>query len=114
MKASTLAAAVLGRSRLTLSAMAQQNPAATQPKISPEQSQAIIQKVVKHCLDVVHQFPAHNQMDVTTNENFFKKFDAFYNPATGKVENNATTVVGDQAPLYQFDKCMASQGLPLD
>jgi len=77
--------------------------------ISPEQSQAIIEKVVKHCVDVVHQFPAHNQMDIGTNENFFKHFDAFYNRATGRVENNGY-LNGDIPPQYQFNKCMASKG----
>ncbi len=52
-------------------------------------------------------------MDVTTNEGFFKKFDAFYNLATGTVQNNATEVAGDTEPLYEFNKCMASEGLPL-
>ena len=115
MKPSTLASTVLGLSCLVLFAMAQQKPAATQGTtntISPEQSQAIIEKVVKHCVDVVHQFPAHNQMDIGTNENFFKHFDAFYNRATGRVENNGY-LNGDIPPQYQFNKCMASQGLPL-
>jgi len=115
MKPSTLASTVLGLSCLVLFAMAQQKPAATQGTtntISPEQSQAIIEKVVKHCVDVVDQFPAHNQMDIGTNENFFKHFDAFYNRATGRVENNGY-LNGDIPPQYQFNKCMASQGLPL-
>ena len=108
-----ITAAVLGFSCLTLSAMAQQNPTATQATPpSPEQSQAIIEKAVKHCVDVVHQFPAHNQMDVGTDEKFFKHFDAFYNPASGRVENNGY-LNGDIPPQYQFNKCMASQGFPL-
>jgi hypothetical protein len=107
MRAFTLAAAVLGFSCLTLSVMAQQNPA-----ISPEQLQAMIEKAVKHCVDVVHQFPAHNQLTLGTNEDFFRHFDAFYNPATRRVENNGY-LNGDIAPQYQFNKCMASQGFPL-
>jgi hypothetical protein len=115
MKPSRVAATVLALSCLAVSAMAQQNPTATQGTtntISPEQSQAIIAKVVKHCIDVVHQFPAHNQLDVGTNESFFKNFDAFYNPATGRVENNGY-LNGDIPPQYQFNKCMATQGIPL-
>jgi hypothetical protein len=111
MKTSTLAATVLGLSCLALSAMAQQNPPATQgttQTISPDQqSQAIIEKAVKHCVDVVHQFPA-DQMEAQ----FFKRFDAFYNPASGRVENNGY-LNGDLPPVYQFNKCMASQGVPL-
>jgi hypothetical protein len=110
MKASTLAAAVLGFSSLTLPAIAQQNPTATQgatQTISPEQSQAIIEKVVKHCVDVVHQFPA-----VQMEAQFFKRFDAFYNSSIGRVQNNGY-LNGDVPPLYEFNKCMASQGFPL-
>jgi hypothetical protein len=51
-------------------------------------------------------------MDITTNENFFKHFDAFYNPVTGRVENNGY-LNGDIPAQYQFNKCMASQGFPL-
>jgi hypothetical protein len=66
--------------------MAQQNPA---PAPTPEQqSQAIIERAVKHCVEFVHQFADRNQLDVATNPSFFKHFDAFYNPATGRVENN--------------------------
>jgi hypothetical protein len=60
--------------------------------------------LVQHCVDVVH-----HHSDAT---GFFAKFDAFYNPANGTVENNAR-LVGDEEPLYQFNKCMASQGQPL-
>jgi hypothetical protein len=117
MKASRLVTAVLVLSGLGLSAMAQQNPPAATTQgvpqaISPEQSQAIIEKVVKHCVDVVHQYPAHNELTIGTNPNFFKNFDAFYNPATQRVENNGY-LNGDIPAQYQFNKCMASQGFPL-
>jgi hypothetical protein len=110
MNASTLAAAVLAFSCLTLPAIAQENPTPTQgatQTVSPEQSQAAIEKVVKHCIDVVHKFPA-DQMETQ----FFKRFDAFYNSATGRVQNNGY-LNGDLPPLYEFNKCMASQGYPL-
>jgi hypothetical protein len=66
-----------------------------------------IDDVVKQCVDVVHRFPADN-----SDLGFFKKFDAFYNSAAGRVENNAF-LDGDLPALYQFNKCMASQGFPL-
>ena len=66
-----------------------------------------IDDVVKQCVDVVHRFPA-DKSDLS----FFKKFDAFYNSAAGRVENNAF-LDGDLPALYQFNKCMASQGFPL-
>ncbi len=43
---------------------------------------------------------------------FFKHFDAYYNPATGMVENNAASN-GDQQALYNFRKCMAQEGFAL-
>jgi hypothetical protein len=66
-----------------------------------------IDDVVKQCVDVVHRFPA-DKSDLS----FFKKFDAFYNSAAGRVENSAF-LDGDLPALYQFNKCMASQGFPL-
>jgi hypothetical protein len=66
-----------------------------------------IESAVTYCVDAVHRFPAD-----PTDVQFFRKFDAYYNAATGKIENNGM-LVGDQAALYQFNKCMASQGIPL-
>ena len=70
--------------------------------------EVLIGKAITHCLDVVHRFPVDNGVE----QRFFKHFDAYYNPASGQVENNAV-YNGDQAPLFQFDKCMASRGFPL-
>ena len=67
-----------------------------------------IDDVVKQCVDVVHRCPA-DKSDLS----FFKKFDAFYNSAAGRVVNNAF-LDGDLPALYQFNKCMASQGFPLN
>ena len=41
-----------------------------------------------------------------------RKFDAYYNPAKGKVQNNAL-FVSQQPSLYAFNKCMSDQGFPL-
>ena len=74
---------------------------------SQGQEPAVINKAVSECLNFVHSFPAD-----PTYEPFFKKFDAYYNPGTGLVENNAMTN-GDQAALFQFNKCMVQHGVPL-
>jgi hypothetical protein len=66
-----------------------------------------INKAVSKCLNVVHSFS--NDPD---NGVFFKKFDAYFNPVTGAVENNAD-YMEDQAALFQFNKCMAQNGPPL-
>jgi hypothetical protein len=68
---------------------------------------AAINKVVKHCVDVVHAMKVDD-----LEKQFFKKFDAYYNATTHLVENNAF-LNGDQPALYQFRKCMAQEGLPL-
>ena len=42
----------------------------------------------------------------------YKHFDAYFNAATRKVENNAFLNV-DQQSLYVFNKCMAERNYPL-
>jgi hypothetical protein len=74
---------------------------------APAQETAAIEKAVKECVDAVHHFPA-DEME----KRFFQKFDAFYNSATGRVQNNGY-LNGDVPPQYQFNKCMASKGFPL-
>jgi len=44
-------------------------------------------------------------LDYTTTT-FFKHFDAFYNPATGRGENNGY-LNGDIPAQYQFNKCIS-------
>jgi hypothetical protein len=67
---------------------------------SPEEAAAIT-KAVAYCVDVVHKSAPNGQ-----------NFDAFYNPSTGMVQNNANTV-GEQKALFVFQKCMAQQGVSL-
>jgi hypothetical protein len=71
-----------------------------------QQGKSTIENAVKHCVDVVHRFPA--QVD----KYIFENFDAFYNSATSTVQNKAFGIF-DRPALYQFDKCMASEGFPL-
>src|SRR4051812_41625018 len=65
-------------------------------------------KAITHCVNVVHN--THPQEQYMGS--YYKHFDAYYNPATGTAENNAK-LVGDQDPLFVFNKCMAQQGFPL-
>jgi hypothetical protein len=65
-------------------------------------------KAVKYCINVVHNTRPSDQY----METFYKNFDAFYNPATGSVQNNAQSV-GDHKALFVFEKCMKEQGFPL-
>ena len=43
---------------------------------------------------------------------FYLDFDAFYNPASGRVQNN-NVYHGGLPAVYAFNKCMALQGFPL-
>jgi len=82
------------------SALAQTQAAA------PDQTGAI-DKVVKQCVSAVRAAPSEKGL-----EDFYRGFDAYYNSRTAKVLNNATTV-GDQKPLFVFQKCMSEKGIPL-
>ncbi|MGO8844184.1 MAG: hypothetical protein ACLQFI_02320 [Methylocella sp.] len=67
-----------------------------------------INKAVAHCVSVVHN--THAQEDFM--QPYYNNFDAFYNPASGSVNNNAQSN-GDMKALFVFHKCMTEQGLPL-
>jgi hypothetical protein len=71
------------------------------------QNNAAIVNVVKSCVGVVHNDSSAGYLAV-----FYQNFDAFYNPATGVIENNVVNVGGQEA-LFAFNKCMAGQGFPL-
>jgi hypothetical protein len=70
-------------------------------------SPATINEAVSKCVDVVHSYKG-----LERDEYFSKKFDAYYNPLTGRIENNAQ-YAGDRDPLFRFNKCMTQQGVPL-
>jgi hypothetical protein len=64
---------------------------------------AAINKVVSECVKLVHDF---------SNDSFFKRFDAYYNPGTGLIVDNRV-YVGDRPAFFQFGKCMTQHGFPL-
>lgn len=63
--------------------------------------------VVKDCVRSVHE-AAPSDYEVT----YWRGFDAFYNPGSGRVENNAI-LVGQAPAKFAFYKCMAENGIPL-
>jgi hypothetical protein len=67
---------------------------------------AVIDKAVKTCVDFVRTLPQFNKEWPPA---WFDNFDAYYNPATGRV----VTIESYDIAKFQFDKCMASQGMPL-
>lgn len=69
---------------------------------------AMAKAAVQKCVEFVHQFsPAEPWMTP-----YFRQFDAYYDAATGTVNNNGWRN-GDIQPLYEFNKCMATKGFPL-
>ncbi|MDB5535026.1 MAG: hypothetical protein JWO28_3341 [Hyphomicrobiales bacterium] len=80
--------------------------ALAQTQAAPDQTGAI-DRVVKQCVAAVRAAPSEKGL-----EGFYRGFDAYYNSLTSKVLNNATTV-GDQKPLFVFQKCMSEKGIPL-
>lgn len=80
--------------------------ASAQTPTTPDPA-ALIGKVIKQCVAAVRASPSEKLL-----EEFYRGFDAYYNSATAKVLNNATTV-GDQKPLFVFQKCMSEKGFPL-
>ena len=67
---------------------------------------AVIDKAVKACVDFVRTLPQSNKEWPSA---WFDNFDAYYNPATGRV----VTIQSYDIAKFQFDKCMAGQGVPL-
>lgn len=84
-------------------------PPASAPDRQPvsPQGAANITTTISKCVASVH-----SAAPADFNKTYYEGFDAYYNQATGMVTNNATRV-GDEAPLYLFQKCMATAGLPL-
>lgn len=68
----------------------------------------MINKAVVHCVNLVHN--THSQEQYM--QMFYTNFDAFYNPSTGNIQNNAQSN-GDMKALFVFNKCMAEQGFAL-
>lgn len=77
------------------------------PVVGSAQDKGLIDKTVAECVAFVRSY----QGDPIYRPSF-ERFDAYYNPSTGLVENNGTTA-GDRVAIFQFNKCMAQNGMPL-
>jgi hypothetical protein len=64
-----------------------------------------ITAVVKACVEAARAHEVH--------EGAQPHFDAYYNPASGRVQSNVTMQF-QRPTLFVFDKCMAEHGLPID
>jgi hypothetical protein len=67
---------------------------------------AVIDKAVRTCVDFVRTLPESSKEWPPA---WFDNFDAYYNPATGRV----VTIQSYDIAKFQFDKCMTGQGVPL-
>nr|WP_083795010.1 hypothetical protein [Bradyrhizobium sp. ORS 278] len=80
---------------------------------SPNSDGQIISKAVKGCVAQVRNVgKCTNEQSCPRDAEFFRGFDAYYNPASGQVENNVT-VQGERKALFTFKKCMAESGVAL-
>jgi hypothetical protein len=89
------------------SALGQTNAPANPPPTTSQVDKATLAKAVKQCVDVVR---ADDSEPVF--KKFYQQFDAFYNPASGRVESNAFRPI-DQKPFFVFKKCMSEKGMPV-
>ena len=81
-----------------------QPKAKASPSYSPEQV-ASVNAVVKLCAAAVRK--------TAPDDKFYSEFDAYFNVAAGRVLNN-TVYMGSRPAVYQFNKCMADNGTPID
>lgn len=70
----------------------------------------MLKKVIAQCIEVARASAPKDTPDYSLG--FYTRFDAYYNVASGLVQNNVR-LSGEMPALYAFNKCMASQGWPL-
>lgn len=72
-----------------------------------------LKTAISLCVQQVHSAPeAKGGKDLFSDAKFWTDFDAFYNPANGRVENN-NLYNGGVPAVFFFKKCMTTQGFPL-
>ena len=81
----------------------QQQPAAMGP-----QEIANLKAAIEACVQVGRAVPPPQYSDGSMT----KGFDAYYNPITGRVQNNVR-YQGEMPALYAFNKCMVGKGISL-
>jgi len=67
-----------------------------------------VSDAVAYCVDEVHKHKGEDSYE----DKFYLNFDAYYNPATDRIIDNAMRN-GDMPPQYVFRKCMTQIGVPL-
>jgi len=100
------------KARLLLAELSAQQATATKKAAEPQpisgESLATLTAAIAGCVQVAREIPAQDEMEAR----FYKRFDAYYNPGNGLVQNNAR-YNGEMPALYAFNKCMVAKGFPL-
>jgi hypothetical protein len=78
-------------------------------QVTQKSSTELISKAVGNCVNRVHTYKAEQAYE----QNYYSNFDAYFNSATQRVEDNVI-VQGQRQPLFIFRKCMAEMGFPLE
>lgn len=73
-----------------------------------KKSITMVGDAVAYCVDEVHKHKGEDSYE----DKFYLNFDAYYNPATDRIIDNAMRN-GDMPPQYVFRKCMTQIGVPL-
>lgn len=94
------------------STRAQSDKARSEPSIlSPEQV-ASLSPIIADCVKLVRASGQQGGTMAEMEAKFWTGFDAYYNPASGRVENNVM-YNGQRPALYAFNKCMSAKGVPV-
>lgn len=103
----------LVKDRLTaLESTQRKSVSSNDPQPLTENQTAILKKAISQCVQFVRDSAPKNSLGPNGGyDEVYSKFDAFYNPATGRVQNNNQYV--DQSAIYAFNKCMSEKGFPL-
>jgi hypothetical protein len=87
-----------------VSAITTQSPPPASPSGLTGDQVRLLTGMIPECVKAVHKAEPDND--------FYQQFDAYYNAATGRVENNVM-LNGSRPALYAFQKCMTYKGWPL-
>lgn len=86
----------------------EEHPASRRPVQLTTSQVTELKKVVSSCVQTVRALAPPGATPIS---DVHISFDAYYNPSTGRVENNNQYV--SQDAVYAFNKCMTEQGWPL-
>lgn len=86
-------------------------PASNDPPTIPNEQVASLKGSIAQCVEVVKKLKDSHPIGTLIENEVYINFDAYFNPATGRVLNNNHFV--DQSAVYAFNKCMVSQGWPM-